>query len=146
MKIFENWDLFLKFSQFFGYKWEFLANFVISEKIEKIETFISENLKIFGYDLNILIWTPPYIQEENIEIPDGTTIYEPENLNYQEVWFNNKFSFTQHIDILTCKIGQILWTPWKRHHLNIEAKNDMQRTCRGTFKLRYCHVGPCICQ
>ena len=51
---------------------------------------------------------PPYIQEENIEIPDGTTIYEPENLNYQEVWFNNKFSFTQHIDILTCKIGQIL--------------------------------------
>ena len=36
-----------------------MANFGISEKIEKIETFISENLKIFGYDLNILIWTPP---------------------------------------------------------------------------------------
>ena len=35
-----------------------MANFGISEKIEKIETFISENLKIFGYDLNILIWTP----------------------------------------------------------------------------------------
>ena len=44
----------------FGYKWEFLANFGINEKIEKIETFISENLKIFGYDLNILIWTPLY--------------------------------------------------------------------------------------
>ena len=36
-----------------------MANFGISEKIEKIETFISENLKIFGYDLNILIWTTP---------------------------------------------------------------------------------------
>ena len=36
-----------------------MANFGISEKIEKIETFISENLKIFGYDLNFLIWTPP---------------------------------------------------------------------------------------
>ena len=35
-----------------------MANFGISEKIEKIETFISENLKIFGYDLNFLIWTP----------------------------------------------------------------------------------------
>ena len=56
MKIFfENWDLFLKFSQFFGYKREFWANFRISEKIE---TYISENMKIFGYDLNYLIWTP----------------------------------------------------------------------------------------
>ena len=35
-----------------------MANFGISEKIEKIETSISENLKIFGYDLNFLIWTP----------------------------------------------------------------------------------------
>ena len=37
-----------------------MANFGISEKIEKIETFISENLKIFGYDLNFLIWTPQH--------------------------------------------------------------------------------------
>ena len=35
-----------------------MANFGISEKIEKIETFISENLKIFGYDLNFLTQTP----------------------------------------------------------------------------------------
>ena len=35
-----------------------MAIFGISEKIEKIETFISENLKIFGYDFNFLIWTP----------------------------------------------------------------------------------------
>ena len=32
-----------------------MANFGISEKIGKIETFISENLKIFGYDLNFLV-------------------------------------------------------------------------------------------
>ena len=57
-KFFENWDLFLKFSQFFGYKWDFLANFGVSEKIEKIETFTSEDLKIFGYDLNFLTQTP----------------------------------------------------------------------------------------
>ena len=51
----EIWDSFLKFSQFFGHKREFLANFAISEKIE---TFISENLKIFGYDVNFLTRTP----------------------------------------------------------------------------------------
>ena len=33
-----------------------MAYFAISEKIE---TFISENLKIFGYDLNFLTRTPP---------------------------------------------------------------------------------------
>ena len=35
-----------------------MANFGISEKIE---TFISENFKIFGYDLNFLMWTPPVL-------------------------------------------------------------------------------------
>ena len=45
-----------------------MASFGIGEKIEKIETFISENLKIFGYDLNFLIWTPPsaHISEGSI--------------------------------------------------------------------------------
>ena len=49
-KIFGNWDLFPKFSQIFGYKWEFSANFGISEKIE---TFIRE-----FENLNFLTWTP----------------------------------------------------------------------------------------
>ena len=44
-----EWKIFWKFSQFFGYKWEILADFGISEKIV---TFIGENLKIFGYDLD----------------------------------------------------------------------------------------------
>ena len=35
-----------------------MANFGISGEIEKIETFISENLEIFGYDLNFLTRTP----------------------------------------------------------------------------------------
>ena len=35
-------------------------NVGMSDQIEKIETFISENLKIFGFDPNILIWTPPH--------------------------------------------------------------------------------------
>ena len=47
--------------------WAFLGNFGISEKIEKIETFISENLKIFGYDLNFLMWTPPILISEMIK-------------------------------------------------------------------------------
>ena len=51
--------------------------------------------------------SPPlhHMREENIEVPDGTTIYKPENVKYQGVWLDNKFSFTQHIDLLTCKIG-----------------------------------------
>ena len=55
----ENWDLFLKISQFFGYKWEFLVNFGISEKIEKIETFISENLKKSLGMISIFSYGPP---------------------------------------------------------------------------------------
>ena len=61
-KIFENWDSFPKFFQFFCYKWEFLANFGISEKIEKIETIISENLKISLIKVSIfsiLSYGPP---------------------------------------------------------------------------------------
>ena len=44
------------FSNFLVISEIFLANFGISEKIE---TFISENLKIFGYDFNFFTWTPP---------------------------------------------------------------------------------------
>ena len=41
------------------FEWEIFPNFGMSEKSEKIEPFISENLKIFGYDLNFLTRTPP---------------------------------------------------------------------------------------
>ena len=57
-------------------------------------------------------------------MPDGTyMIFKPENMRYLGVWFHDNFSFTDHIDIPTCKIGQILAGKlWKRHHLNFEAK------------------------
>ena len=66
--------------------------------------------------------TPLYIREENIEIPDGTTIFEPENVKYLGVWFDNNFKFLHHIDILACKISRIVGILWKSQHLTLETK------------------------
>lgn len=66
--------------------------------------------------------TPLYIREENIEMPDGTTIFEPENVKYLGVWFDNNFKFLHHIDILACKISRIVGILWKSQHLTLETK------------------------
>ena len=63
--------------------------------------------------------TPQYILEESIEMPDGTTILEPDNVKYLGVWFDNSFKFTHHIDILTCKISRIVGILWRSQHLTI---------------------------
>ena len=72
------------------------------------------------YDLHKI--TPQYIREECIEMPDGTTIFEPDNVKYLGVWFDNNFKFVQHIDILTCKISRIVGILWRSEHLTLEVK------------------------
>ena len=66
--------------------------------------------------------TPSFLLNESIEMPDGTTIEEPDTVKYLGLLFDNQFKFTMHINILSCKINRIVGILWKSEHLNFEAK------------------------
>ena len=66
--------------------------------------------------------TPNYLVHENIEMPDGTNIFEPETVKYLGVIMDNQFTFKRHIDVLNCKINRVVGILWKCQHLTFEAK------------------------
>ena len=65
---------------------------------------------------------PALVLEECVEMPDGSTIYEPENVKYLGVYFDNNLTFKRHIDITTCKISRLISVFWKSPHLTTETK------------------------
>ncbi len=65
---------------------------------------------------------PAFWLDEYIDMPDGSSIYEPEHVKYLGVYFDNNLTFNRHIDILTCKISRLTSVFWKSPHLTIETK------------------------
>ena len=65
---------------------------------------------------------PAFVLEEYIEMPDGSTVHEPEHVKYLGVYFDNNLSFKRHIDITTCKISRLISVFWKSAHLTTETK------------------------
>ena len=65
---------------------------------------------------------PAFVLEEYIEMPDGSTVHEPDYVKYLGVYFDNKLSFKRHIDITTCKISRLISVFWRSAHLTTETK------------------------
>ena len=65
---------------------------------------------------------PEYFFNEFIVMPDDSYIFEPPNVKYLGIYFDNKLSFKRHIDIICCKINRMVGILWKAPHLSIETK------------------------
>ena len=65
---------------------------------------------------------PDFLFEEKIVMPDGSDIFEPDNVKYLGVLFDNRLCFRKHILVLCSKINRWVGIFWKSDHLNIEAK------------------------
>ena len=59
---------------------------------------------------------------ETVEMPDGTDIYESEQVKYLGVYIDGKITYNHHINIICCKLNRIVGQLWKGEHLNLEAK------------------------
>ena len=59
---------------------------------------------------------------ETVEMPDGTDIYESEQVKYLGVYIDGKVTYNHHINIICCKLNRIVGQLWKGGHLNLEAK------------------------
>ena len=59
---------------------------------------------------------------ETVEMPDGTDIYESEQVKYLGVYIDGKITYNHHINIVCCKLNRIVGQLWKGEHLNLEAK------------------------
>ena len=60
--------------------------------------------------------------KEFIVMPDNTEVYEPNNVKYLGVQFDNKLTFKKHTDILCCKLNRMVGILWRNEHLNLETK------------------------
>ena len=65
---------------------------------------------------------PDYMFKEWITMPDGSEIFEPENVKYLGVYFDSKRTFKKHVDIVNCKINRLVGILWKSEHLTFETK------------------------
>ena len=55
-------------------------------------------------------------------MPDKSTVFEPPNVKYLGIYFDNKLSFKRHIDILNCKLSRMVGVFWKAAHLSTKTK------------------------
>ena len=65
---------------------------------------------------------PKYFFDEFIEMPDSSYIFEPPDVKYLGLYFDNTLTFKRHIDILCCKLNRMVGIMWKSNHLSIETK------------------------
>ena len=63
--------------------------------------------------------------QEWITMPDGSSIYEPDDVKYLGVFFDSKMTFKKHIDIVNCKINRMVGILWKSEHLTTETKKNI---------------------
>ena len=68
---------------------------------------------------------PAFVLQEWITMPDGSTIYEPDDVKYLGVFFDSKMTFKKHIDIVNCKINRMVGILWKSEHLTSETKKTI---------------------
>ena len=68
---------------------------------------------------------PSYFFNEFVTMPDGSCIFEPSNVKYLGLYFDNKLTFKRHIDILCCKINRMVGILWKAEHLSIKTKKTI---------------------
>ena len=59
---------------------------------------------------------------ETVEMPDGTDIYESEQVKYLGVYIDGKITYNHNINIICCKLNRIVGQLWKGEYLNLEAK------------------------
>ncbi len=68
---------------------------------------------------------PEYMFQEWITMPDGSEIFEPDEVKYLGVYFDSKLTFKKQIDIVNCKISRMVGILWKGEHLTFETKKTV---------------------
>lgn len=65
---------------------------------------------------------PEYLINEFVVMPDDSYVFEPPNVKYLGIYFDNKLTFKRQIDIICCKINRMVGILWKASHLSFETK------------------------
>ncbi len=68
---------------------------------------------------------PEYMFKEWVSMPDGSEIFEPDNVKYLGVYFDSKLTFKKQVDIVNCKINRMVGILWKSEHLTFETKRTV---------------------
>ena len=68
---------------------------------------------------------PEYMFKEWVTMPDGSEVFEPDDVKYLGVYFDSKLSFKKQINIVNCKINRMVGILWKAEHLTHETKKTV---------------------